>query len=671
MSVNTDLQDERQNATIQSEDFAIWWAGGEKELNKRRAMEKNFFDDPQFQDKRPIASMSHKELYEYTISKAVRLVSKLRDYIREQGKDVNKKLTAIEELHEMRALLAGTLGSGLLPQNFPLRLHFGMFLPTLLNQSTKEQRQRWLEKAWHFDGIIGTYAQTELGHGTFIRGLETRADYDIESKEFILNSPTLNAYKWWPGGLGQTANMVVLMAQLYIKDKAYGLQPFLVRIRNVDTHEPESGIDVGDVGPRIGINGVNNGFLGLRNVRIPLDQMLAKNNQVLPDGTFVRGPEPMLLYGTMVFVRAIIVRDISYNLLQAATIATRYSAVRRQGIDVPGEPEAQIIDFLTQQQKIFPQIAKGVFYRMAADYVWDMYRVVDKELSNGNKRNLPELHALTCCLKAVCSEEGSKGVETLRKACGGHGFMASANFGNIYANATAACTYEGENTVLLLQAARFLTKSYVGGLKRCILPRTVSYMRLFTRPTWTSKIDTLVAYLEKTSMERAKYSFFYMQTNKKNPKISNHAGLSLTKTGILHGRAFMARMALENVRSQTLKGRIPESLQGVIEELLNIFIMDLFFESLDEIMRFNSLSAKQLEEVEQRYQQTLLSFRRNAVAVVDGFDFHDRVLASTLGCYDGRVYERLMEEARKCDLNQEPVNPTFESSLKTLMKSNL
>lgn len=44
------------------------------------------------------------------------------------------------------------------------------------------------------------YSQTELGHGTFIRGLETTATYDPETKEFILNSPTLTSYKWWPGG---------------------------------------------------------------------------------------------------------------------------------------------------------------------------------------------------------------------------------------------------------------------------------------------------------------------------------------------------------------------------------------------------------------------------------------------------------------------------------------
>ena len=35
--------------------------------------------------------------------------------------------------------------------------------------------------------------------GTFLRGLETTAHYDAETQEFILNTPTLTASKWWPG----------------------------------------------------------------------------------------------------------------------------------------------------------------------------------------------------------------------------------------------------------------------------------------------------------------------------------------------------------------------------------------------------------------------------------------------------------------------------------------
>lgn len=36
--------------------------------------------------------------------------------------------------------------------------------------------------------------------GTFIRGLETTATYDPQTEEFIVNTPTLSATKYWPGG---------------------------------------------------------------------------------------------------------------------------------------------------------------------------------------------------------------------------------------------------------------------------------------------------------------------------------------------------------------------------------------------------------------------------------------------------------------------------------------
>lgn len=42
--------------------------------------------------------------------------------------------------------------------------------------------------------------QTEMGHGTFLRGLETTATYDPKTQEFVLHSPTITSTKWWPGG---------------------------------------------------------------------------------------------------------------------------------------------------------------------------------------------------------------------------------------------------------------------------------------------------------------------------------------------------------------------------------------------------------------------------------------------------------------------------------------
>ena len=49
-------------------------------------------------------------------------------------------------------------------ENMALDLHTGMFMPTLTNQMSPEQQKKWVDKAENYE-IIGTYAQTEMGHG--------------------------------------------------------------------------------------------------------------------------------------------------------------------------------------------------------------------------------------------------------------------------------------------------------------------------------------------------------------------------------------------------------------------------------------------------------------------------------------------------------------------------
>lgn len=79
-------------------------------------------------------------------------------------------------------------------------LHWKMFIPAIKYLGTDKQVKKWLPLAESHQ-IIGTYAQTELGHGSDVQGLETTAIFDLEKQEFIVNSPSLTATKWWPGEL--------------------------------------------------------------------------------------------------------------------------------------------------------------------------------------------------------------------------------------------------------------------------------------------------------------------------------------------------------------------------------------------------------------------------------------------------------------------------------------
>ena len=158
--------------------------------------------------------------------------------------------------------------------------------------ASDEQQKKILPLARSFQ-VIGTYAQTELGHGSNIQRLETEAVYDRATDTFVLNTPTITATKFWPGALGHSTNYALLMAQLYTPDRNHpcGLQMFFVQIRDLNTHEPmpgkrisdeqirflfSAGVEVGEISTRFAQEVGDNGYLRLTNVRIPRTDMLMK-----------------------------------------------------------------------------------------------------------------------------------------------------------------------------------------------------------------------------------------------------------------------------------------------------------------------------------------------------------------------------------------------------------
>lgn len=82
--------------------------------------------------------------------------------------------------------------------------------------------------------------------------LETTATLDLEADQFVIHTPTIKATKFWPGAMGVQATHAVVFARCISKDNDYGVQPFIVQIRDLETHQPLPGIEVGDLGEKIG-----------------------------------------------------------------------------------------------------------------------------------------------------------------------------------------------------------------------------------------------------------------------------------------------------------------------------------------------------------------------------------------------------------------------------------
>ncbi|XP_064474025.1 peroxisomal acyl-coenzyme A oxidase 1-like [Ornithodoros turicata] len=652
-----ELLRERAGATFNVTELTNLLDGGKDKTERRKELEKLFHDDPEFKSEIPACYLTYSEAYSNALHKCLKIYQKAMD------------------LSDPREIL--TVADAILHDSTPVHVHFVMFVPALMGHANEEQQAMWLSDALMMK-IVGSYAQTELGHGTFIRGLETRATYDPDTEEFVLHTPNLSSIKWWPGSLGKTANHAIVLAQLYTKGQCYGIHPFMVQIRSMDNHTPLPGITVGEIGPKMGMRAADNGFLKLDHVRIPRTNMLMKNAQVTKEGDYIKPASDKLNYGTMVFVRVLLLDMFAFNMARACTIAVRYSAVRRQSEITPGQGECQIMEYQAQQYKLFPLLGLCHALRAMFANLMELYKVANQDLERGSLEALPELHAISSGLKAYCSEMAAKGIETCRLACGGHGFLLISGLPRLYATTVAACTYEGENTVLYLQTARYLLKS----LSQQHQVSRNSTFRFLLEPT-TLQVKPFQKNLMGPDAARQLIPFYraaaYCQVHRANEKVKK-----LTQGGmtpeiawnnsqvdlIIASKATIQYYLAQSYLTWAEKSDASPQLRSVLFKLCHLFLLHGIYEQPGLFMLVG-LKEQNLVEISDLITDLLKSIRPDAVPLVDAFDLHDMVLSSALGSYDGRVYERMFESALKAPLNKTQVHESYHKFLEPLIKSKL
>ena len=447
----------RISSLVSSQDLAEHLYGGHGRLRRLKAIWSRVENDPAL-SKVGRNSMNHEQRY----IEACRKIHFFKLICEEVKRETCKESLCLDEIYDLYLSV---------DENLPLDVHLSMFIPLMMYHTNAEQKERWLKDALNFN-IIGAYAQTELAHGSNVRGIETVAVYDKTTQLFDLHSPTLTSLKWWPGGLGHTATHAVVYANLIIDGSNKGVHAFVVELRDLRNHRPLEGIEVGDIGPKLGYNSMDNGYARFTHVKVPRENMLAGYAQVSPQGKYSKqvGAEKVA-YGIMLDVRCRIVSNSAYVLARALTIAIRYSFVRKQG----GAPvERAVVDYPSQRRILAPLLALAYglhFTGIAMRLLYDQYVQGAYCGSGPNQQRdevitsvLPRLHMQSAGLKALVTALVSEGMEKCRKACGGHGFLSNAGFSDLMTSYLPFCTLEGTREVLGQQTGRALLKTRIGGV---------------------------------------------------------------------------------------------------------------------------------------------------------------------------------------------------------------
>jgi acyl-CoA oxidase len=351
----------------------------------------------------------------------------------------------------------------------PFGIHYNLFGRSIDFLGSLEQRKQWMPLVAH-GRVNGAYVQTELGHGSNVAGIQTAATFDATDDTIVLHTPNLSAVKYWPGSLGYSATHAVVMARLLIPSsdlakppRDYGIQPFLVQLRDRDTGRMTPGLELGDIGPMPGYNQNDNGFVSFTHVKIPRTDMLMGVCSLDRNGRLTRLAPPEAVYGTMLSSRTFITHGAAFQLAQAVTIATRYSVVREQG-SLPfeaagkGPSEIPIMAYKSQQYRLLTLLANAFAMNFAAKITYELQENLDARLKNRDYSTVAHVHGLMAGAKAWFTTVAAEGAEDAKRCCGGHGYLSMSGLPEIVATVTACCTLEGDNVVMWQQTARYLMK---------------------------------------------------------------------------------------------------------------------------------------------------------------------------------------------------------------------
>ncbi|XP_003724010.1 peroxisomal acyl-coenzyme A oxidase 1 isoform X3 [Strongylocentrotus purpuratus] len=648
-NINPDIAEERENAKFDPIELTYVIDGGKEKTERRRFLESEALNDPVFDDPADIAFLTDEQRHTNSVRKSLHMVRRLQEM----------EITNHMESHWFRVAVHRS-------EEIALSLHASMFQHTVMHQMTEEQQAYWLRATKDYT-LLGTYAQTELGHGTFLRGLETTATYDPTTQEFEIHSPTLTSMKWWPGNLGKTATHAIVAAQLYTKGSRMGVHMFMVPLRSLETHLPHPGVELGDIGPKLGYNNIDNGFLRFNHYRIPIENMCMRHSKVMPDGTYVPPPHKKISYGSMLPIRSGIVGNTGWYLSKGSTIATRYSVVRRQSELIPGTKEAKILDYQSQQLKIFPNLATAFAFIFTGREMMKHYFESLAEMDEGNYSSLPELHATSAGLKAFTSSVMASGLEELRTSCGGHGYSKASGFPELYGTAAPASTYEGENTVMFLQTARYLMKvARQAGSKdklvgcaaylqadlppRCLAKRQIDFLRQ------DILVDAYKHRAKSVVMLAARRLGEELKKGHSQPIAWNNCHMYLVKAAMAHCHLYCVESFFDGVNTS-------ETSQPALDALMTLCQFYAIFgisQNKGDLLQDGYMNGEQLNMLERQLIDLLAVIRPIAVTLVDAFDVPDKMLSSVLGRYDGNVYENLYEWAKSSPLNKKEVPDAYK-----------
>ena len=233
---------------------------------------------------------------------------------------------------------------------------------------------------------------------------------------------------------------------------------------------------------------------------------------------------------------------------------------------------------------------------------------------------------------------------------------------------------------LTQQTGRYLLKCYSTVLTGNKINGTASYLNDFSpQKIQVCKANTVEQFSELSNLLQlfAERSAFLVWETGRSFGEKKGEGVGLPENWNYHLSDFI-KLNEAHATYVTLRSFISDleslgrdsPLRQVLTPLCKLYALVNIEEKLGEFLLSGVLSTIHTHFLSKSIKLLLQQIRPEAISLVDSFDFSDFFLNSSLGRYDGRVYEDLFERTKQCPLNLNEVSEAYNLHLSKLIKGN-
>ena len=326
----------------------------------------------------------------------------------------------------------------------------------------------------------------------------------------------------------------------------------------------------------------------------------------------------------------------------ALTIAIRYAERRRQ-FGPKHKPEVRLLDYRTHQRRLLPRLATSYALHFALNDLRERF-------AHRTSDDADAIEALANGLKAYATWHATTTIQECREACGGQGYLAANRFAALKEDTDIFTTFEGDNTVLMLQVSKGLLSAFKQEFRDM---NFFGLLRYLSEGASTSLMEMNPIVTRKTGNDHLRDPEFHhaafryrerqrLTTVAKRLKKHIDKGMDSFDAFVLcqNDLIALAQASIERVTLERFQEGIAETedpnLQAILTEVYTLYALSTLETDLGWYLEQGYVEGNKARAIHKLVDSCCANLRPQAIHLVNAFAIPDESLAAPIAL-DGPV----------------------------------